>query len=231
MAVDVARPWVAVGVFSMVVVLAVWLWKRPFCWFGYHWRSFPTLDRSSSRVQPRGFLRTDEFVLPPQHDWGTWSLRVSRAGLRSTNSMVLRKAQRLRCQSSATITSLFECGPWYPRPGNDILTACLGGGRSKQKTGCSGRDLQTMTPSGTTLPRSTLCSQLHSGGRSTWAAGRAELPENSSGAGTGWLAWSCRRDLSSTRPGLMPVAFTFAGTPLPFRSPTARSTLSSHTTP
>jgi hypothetical protein len=33
MAVDVARPWVAVGVFSMVVVLAVWLWKRPFRWF------------------------------------------------------------------------------------------------------------------------------------------------------------------------------------------------------
>lgn len=33
MAVDIARPWVAVGVFSMAVVLAVWLWKRPFRWF------------------------------------------------------------------------------------------------------------------------------------------------------------------------------------------------------
>jgi hypothetical protein len=33
MAVDIARSWVAVGVFSMAVVLAVWLWKRPFRWF------------------------------------------------------------------------------------------------------------------------------------------------------------------------------------------------------
>jgi hypothetical protein len=33
MAVDIGLPWVAIGVLSMLVVLSVWLWKRPFRWF------------------------------------------------------------------------------------------------------------------------------------------------------------------------------------------------------
>jgi hypothetical protein len=33
LSVAIARSWGAVGVFSMLVVLAVWLWKRSFHWF------------------------------------------------------------------------------------------------------------------------------------------------------------------------------------------------------